>query len=270
VFSIRHALFATRDTVRFSLPTDAGVRPLLIRGSVEPGREVHVTPRTPPQGTPPRYLPPDTGSAGYLAVTPLERPDGSFVLWIRGWYPKDGQLLQHQAAGEGAAGAPAQRREAAVAAGILRASEEPGTWAVKVRGREGAARGIGGSDRSGWRPSASSAHPCPLPPAPVALQHYPERDEFSWLDGPSIARHFGLPEDTPFFEAVQPLPAPGEPPFPLTRTAAALAETTIMPYKHLTYSVTWFALAVFGAIMTRRRFALPAAGTAGGRRQRGR
>jgi cytochrome oxidase assembly protein ShyY1 len=102
------------------------VRRVRIRGLVASGREVRVTPRTPPTGAPQRLIPADSGSAGYLSITPLQRPDGSYVLLIRGWYPSGAHGNANAVVGEG-------ELQDRVFAGILRESEKPGEWAVKVR-----------------------------------------------------------------------------------------------------------------------------------------
>lgn len=111
------------------------MRPLRMSAKAWLDREVRVTPRTPPPGTPPRILPAVSGTAGYLSVVPLQRADGTWLLLARGWCPR----------AQGAEGAAGQEPAASAAAsvglgggapitvtGVLRASEQPGQWAVKV------------------------------------------------------------------------------------------------------------------------------------------
>ena len=202
-------------------------------GVVWPGREVRVTPRTPPAGTPPRILPPATGSQGYLSVVPFQRADGSWLLLARGWQPT----------APWDAGAAALPSQPLTVTGVLRKSEEPGQWAVKVSYTHGVVA-----------PSLLLAHLHHVLYRPS--QHYPERSEFSFLDAPAIATALGLPApgDTPIFEAVR--YEDGDPlaVFPLARSAASLAEPTIGPQTHLAYTAVWFGLAAFGAVATRRMF----------------
>ena len=101
------------------------MRPLSLSGTVWPGRGVRVTPRAPPAGTPPRLLPAASGSAGYLSIIPLQRSDGSWILLAKGWYPAS---LKEDADSVPGSASPVQVQ----ALGVLRLSEKPGQWAVKV------------------------------------------------------------------------------------------------------------------------------------------
>jgi hypothetical protein len=70
-----------------------------VTGEFDYANEVHVTPRPPPKDVPSGLIPP-TATGGFLAITPLVRPDGSRVLVHRGWVPH---------AGSGSAGGKGQQ-----------------------------------------------------------------------------------------------------------------------------------------------------------------
>jgi cytochrome oxidase assembly protein ShyY1 len=67
-------------------PSSDQLQLVRLRGELDLGRGVTVSPRPPPKGTP-EHLIPSTGNSGALVVAPLVRPDGSEVLVLRGWYP---------------------------------------------------------------------------------------------------------------------------------------------------------------------------------------
>lgn len=46
------------------------------------------------------YAASDKGKPGYLIITPLERPDGSFVMFNRGWVPMDNRMPETRPAGQ--------------------------------------------------------------------------------------------------------------------------------------------------------------------------
>lgn len=132
-----------------------------------------------------------------------------------------------------------------------------------------------------------------------AVKHYPERREFSWMDLPAMAAACGMAPPTPpaaaaaapsstlqpappahtapahhlFVEAIMPhpeRPAPRAAPLPLTKQAASLADTYVMPLTHLVYGGTWYTLAACGVAITYSKFfrRRGGGGGAGGRSSR--
>ena len=65
---------------------DTGMRRVALRGRFLPDREVLVTPRSPPHGTPEALVPP-TSNNGVFVVTPFVDESGRAVLVQRGWWP---------------------------------------------------------------------------------------------------------------------------------------------------------------------------------------
>lgn len=125
---------APKDVSAGPLP-EASMCPLRISGVEFPAREVRVTPRTPPAGTPSRILPAATGSAGYLSVVPFQRADGVWLLCVRGWHPaapKSGAVASPESGPAAVAAGIAATPLPAAVTGVLRLSEKPGQWAVKV------------------------------------------------------------------------------------------------------------------------------------------
>lgn len=125
-----------------------GCRRVSVTGRFDYSREVHVTPRPPPKDAPPGAVPP-TATGGYLAITPLVRPDGSALLVLRGWVP---HAASGSAGGKGQAGAaeafrPAPGLEGTVTVtGVLREPENVSCGVADGRGA-GLYGGGGGGGR---------------------------------------------------------------------------------------------------------------------------
>lgn len=109
-----------------------GTRRVSVSGTFDYAHEVRITPRPPPKDAPQALVPP-TATGGYLAVTPLVRPDGTRVLVLRGWVPhsKEGSGGGGKAGGDvpvtawGAADAAATGPAGVVTVtGVLREGED--------------------------------------------------------------------------------------------------------------------------------------------------
>lgn len=231
--------------------------PVTVTGVLDLDNEMLVGPRAPPPGAPS-----GTPQMGFYIVTPLildnssaayyeeassaddgaasaAAPAAHFVLVNRGWVPaaKRGSL------------APGHEDEG----GVLRAGAGKGPLRVTVKGV------LRGSEAGGqFAPAHTGA------------------GSFGWFDFPSMAVYLaeagGAPVRSPagsFFDlpfavdAQQIHPADtaasssgegGVPAFPLRRSEEEYHEVQTHPATHLSYSFTWFALALFGVAMTRRRF----------------
>ncbi len=228
--------------------------PVTMSGVLDLENEMLVGPRGPPPGAPA-----GTPQMGFYIVTPLildnssaayyEETSGTdgdrsassraapFILVNRGWVPaaKRGSLDK------------GHEDESAV----LKASAGKGPLKVRVEGV------LRGSEAGGQ-----------------FAPHHGGAGSFGWFDLPSMAVYLadagGAPVRSPggsFFDlpfavdAQRIVPAAssgssaeGVPSFPLRRSEEEYHEVQTHPATHLSYSFTWFALALFGVAMTRRRF----------------
>lgn len=157
---------------------------MTVTGEFDYANEVHVTPRPPPKDVPSGLIPP-TATGGFLAITPLVRPDGSRVLVHRGWVPHAGSGSaggKGQQAREEGGGSPVAFHPAAGPAGrvtvtgVLREGED-----VSGGRAGGRTAGLGWvASGGGGRPSAHARRPVcsALAHAHSALGH-PDRPFYS-------------------------------------------------------------------------------------------
>ncbi|KAJ1621783.1 SURF1 family-domain-containing protein [Pavlovales sp. CCMP2436] len=180
-------------------PSPSEFTRVVVRGRLDHAHQMLVGPRSPPAGSPPG---PEIHS-GWLVFTPLHSDTGPSVLVNRGWVPRDRVDELELPRGE------------VTIEGVVRASEEPGSF---------------------------------------ALPNDPERGNYFWIDVPGMALDAELFESVPLLvEATSKPGEPGRG-FPRTRPTSTLLSFRVEPTMHLVYSGTWATLCVASTVLVAMRF----------------
>ncbi|KAG8464699.1 hypothetical protein KFE25_010067 [Diacronema lutheri] len=173
---------------------------VVVSGRLDHEHQMLVGPRSPPAGSPP--APSGDVHTGWLVLTPLHGERVS-VLVNRGWVPRDKVAAIEQPRGE------------VCVEGVVRAAEEPGSF---------------------------------------ALPNDPERGSYFWIDVAGMALDAELFDAVPLLVEATARSDDPKGVWPRPRSASSLVSFRVEPPMHLVYAGTWATLCAASAAMVALRF----------------